>query len=98
MRKVSTVTALCAVAIAVATAATGAAAQGPLKVHGKVAVFATPINTLDSKGKSKTTQVTVTGKVKSRSECLAGRKIVFTEVTPSGSYTQSVTARSTRKG
>jgi len=98
MRKVSVAVALCAVAIAEATAATGAAAQGPLKVHGKVGVFAAPINTLDSKGKSKTTQVTVTGKVKSRSECLAGRKIVFTEVTPSGSYTQSVTARSTRKG
>ena len=98
MRKVSAAAALCAAAIAAVGAATGAAAQGPIKAHGKVAVFAAPVNTVDSKGKTKTTSVTVTGKVKSRSECLSGRRIVFTEVTPSGSRTQSVTARSNRKG
>ena len=98
MRKVYAAAALGAVAIVALAAASGAAAKGPLKVHGKVSVLATPNNTVDSKGKTKTTSVTVTGKVKSQDVCLSGRKIVFTEVTPSGSYTQSVTAVSNRKG
>jgi len=98
MRKVHVAVASCAVVLFAVAAASGAAAQGPLKVHGKVSVFPTPVNTLDSKGKTKTTSITVTGKVKSRAACLAGRKIEFTEVTPSGSYVQSVTATSTRNG
>lgn len=98
MRKVYFAAALGAVAIVAVAAASGAAAQGPLKVHGKTSVFATPVNTVDSKGKSKTTSITITGKVKSQATCLAGRKIVFTEVTPSGSFTQSVIASSTRNG
>src|SRR3954452_4324224 len=98
MRKMHAAAALGAVAIVALCAASGAAAQGPLKVHGKTAVFATPVNTLDSKGKTKTTSITVTGKVKSQASCLAGRKIEFTEVTPSGSYVQSVIATSSRNG
>ena len=98
MRKVQAAAALGAVAIVAVVAVSGAAAQGPLKVHGKATVFATPVNTVDSKGKTKTTDITVTGKVKSQSTCLAGRKIVFTEVTPSGSYVQSVTAVTNRNG
>jgi hypothetical protein len=98
MRKVHAAAALSAVAILAVVAATGAAAQGPLKVHGKAAVFATPINTVDSKGKTKTTDIQVTGKVKTRAACLAGRKIEFTEVTPSGSYVQTVTVVSSRNG
>jgi hypothetical protein len=98
MRKVYAAAALGAVAIVAVFAASGAAAKGPLKIHGKVTVFATPTNAVDSKGKTKTTQIAVTGKVKAREACLAGRKITFTEVTPSGSYSQSVTAVSTRKG
>jgi hypothetical protein len=61
-------------------------------------VFATPVNTLDSKGKTKTTSITVTGKVKTQASCLAGRKIEFTEVTPSGTYLQSAVATSSRSG
>jgi hypothetical protein len=98
MRKVFAAAALAAVAIVVLGAAVGAAAKGPLKVHGKLSVLATPTNTTDSKGKTKTTSVTVTGKVKAKSACLSGRKITFTEVTPSGSYPQSVTAVSNGKG
>jgi hypothetical protein len=98
MRKVQAATALSAVAILAVVAASGAAAQGPIKVHGKSAVFATPTNTTDSKGKVKTTSIEVTGKVKSQSACLGGRKIQFTEVTPSGSYVQTVTAVSSRNG
>jgi hypothetical protein len=98
MRKVFAAAALGAVAIVALGAAVGAAAKGPVKVHGKVSVFATPTNTVDSKGKSKTTSIEVTGKVKTRSACLAGRKIEFTEVTPSGSYVQSVTATTSRNG
>src|SRR3954453_16596095 len=98
MRKMHAAAPLGAVAIVALCAASGAAAQGPLKVHGKTAVFATPVNTVDSKGKTKTTSITVTGKVKSQAACLAGRKIEFTEVTPSGSYVQSVTATSARNG
>jgi hypothetical protein len=98
MRKVFAVAALGAVAIVAVVAASGAAAQGPLKVHGKTTVFPVPVNTVDSKGKTKTTDITVTGKVKTQSTCQGGRKIVFTEVTPSGSYVQSVTAVTTRNG
>jgi hypothetical protein len=98
MRKVYAAAALGAVAIVAVSAASGAAAEGPLKVNGKASVFATPINTVDSNGKTKTTSIEVTGKVKSRAACLAGRKITFTEVTPSGSYPQSVKAVSTRNG
>ncbi len=98
MRKVFATAVLGAVAIVALTAAVGAAAKGAVKVHGKASVFATPTNTLDSKGKSKTTEVQVTGKVKTRAACLAGRKIEFTEVTPAGSYVQSVTARTSRNG
>jgi hypothetical protein len=98
MRKVQAAAALGAVAIVALCAASGAAAQGPLKVHGKATVFATPVNAVDSKGKTKTTDIAVTGKVKTRPECAAGRKIVFTEVTPSGSYVQSVTATTNRNG
>jgi hypothetical protein len=98
MRKVHVAAALCAVALFAVVAANGAAAQGPLKVHGKASVFAAPVNTVDDKGKTKTTSITVTGKVKTRAACLAGRKIEFTEVTPSGSYVQSVTATSARNG
>ena len=90
--------ALGAVAIVALCAASGAAATGPLKIHGKVSVAAAPVNTVDSKGKTKTTSVTVTGKVKARSACLSGRRITFVEVTPSGSYPQSVTAKSNGKG
>jgi hypothetical protein len=98
MRKVFAAAALGAVAIVALSAAVGAAAKGPVKVHGKVSLTATPTNTVDSKGKSKTTSIEVTGKVKTRSACLAGRKIEFTEVTPSGSYVQSVTATTSRNG
>ena len=98
MRKMYAAAALGAVAIVAVPAASGAAAKGPLKVHGKVSVLATPINTTDSKGKTKTTSVTVTGKVKSKGACLSGRKITFFEVTPSGSYPQIVTAVSNGKG
>jgi hypothetical protein len=98
MRKVQAAAALCAVAVSAVVAANGAAAQGPLKVHGKVSVFPVPVNTVDSNGKTQTTSITVTGKVKSQATCLAGRKIEFTEVTPSGSYTQAVTAVSARNG
>jgi len=98
MRKVQAAAALSAVAIVAIAAASGAAAQGPAKVHAKVAVFPTPINTTDSKGKTKTTGVQVTGKVKTQATCLAGRKIEFTEVTPSGSYVQTVTAVASRNG
>jgi hypothetical protein len=98
MRKMHAAAALGAVAIVALCAASGAAAQGPLKVHGKTAVFATPVNTLDSKGKTKTTSITVTGKVKTQASCLAGRKIEFTEVTPSGTYLQSAVATSSRSG
>ena len=94
MRKVYAAAALGAVAIVAVFAASGAAAKGPLKVGGKMSVLATPINTADSKGKTKTTSVTVTGKVKAKGACLSGRKITFVEVTPSGSYGQSVTAMS----
>jgi hypothetical protein len=89
--------ALGAVAIVAVPAASGLRPR-PLKVHGKVSVLATPINTTDSKGKTKTTSVTVTGKVKAKGACLSGRKITFFEVTPSGSYPQSVTAVSNGKG
>lgn len=98
MRKVQAAAAFCAVAIVAVAAASGAAAQGPFKVHGKAAVFATPTDTLDSKGKAHTTSVEVTGKLKSRDACLGGRKIEFILVTPSGSYTQSVIATSSRNG
>jgi len=98
MRKVQAAAALSAVAIVAVAAASGAAAQGPVKVHGKVAVFATPINTTDSKGKTTTTGVQVTGKVKSQGTCLAGRKIEFTELTPAGSFVQTLTAVTTRNG
>lgn len=98
MRKMYAAAALGAVAIVAVPAASGAATKGPLKVHGKVSVLATPINTTDSKGKTKTTSVTVTGKVKAKGACLSGRKITFFEVTPSGSYPQSVTAVSNGKG
>lgn len=98
MRKVRAAAAFCAVAIVAVAAASGAVAQGPVKVHGKTSVFPTPVNTVDSKGKTHTTSITVTGKVKARAACLAGRKIEFTEVTPSGSYVQSVTAVTARKG
>jgi len=98
MRKMYAAAALGAVAIVAVPVASGAAAKGPLKVHGKVSVLATPINTTDSKGKTKTTSVTVTGKVKAKGACLSGRKITFFEVTPSGSYPQSVTAVSNGKG
>jgi hypothetical protein len=98
MRKVQAAAALSAVAIVAVAAASGAAAQGPAKVHGKVAVFPTPINTTDSKGKTKTTGVQVNGKVKTQATCLAGRKIEFTELTPSGSYVQTVTAVTSRNG
>jgi hypothetical protein len=98
MRKMYAAAVLGAVAIVAVPAASGAAAKGPLKVHGKVSVLATPINTTDSKGKTKTTSVTVTGKIKSKAACLSARKITFFEVTPSGSYPQSVTAVSNGKG
>jgi hypothetical protein len=98
MTKVHAAAALSAAAIVALSAASGVAAQGPLKVHGKTAVFATPVNTVDDKGKTKTTSITVTGKVKSRAACLAGRKIEFTEVTPAGSYVQNVTVVTSRNG
>jgi hypothetical protein len=98
MRKVYAAAALGAVAIVAVFAASGAAAKGPLKVHGKVSVFATPVNSTDSKGKTKTQSVTVTGKVKAKAACLSGRKITFVEVTPSGSWSQTVTASSNGKG
>jgi hypothetical protein len=98
MRKVYAAAALGAVAIVAVFAASGAAAKGPLKINGKVGLTATPINALDSSGKSKTTDITVTGKVKAKSACLSGRKITFVEVTPAGSWTQSVTVKSNGKG
>jgi hypothetical protein len=99
MRKVQAAALLSAVAIVALCAASGATAQGPEKVHGKVAVFATPTNeVVPPATKAKTTTVTVTGKVKAKSSCLTGRKIQFTELTPSGSYTQTVTAVSSRNG
>jgi hypothetical protein len=98
MRKVRAAAALGAVAIVAVAAASGAAAQGPEKVHGKIAVFATPVNTVDEKGKSHTTSVEVTGKLKTQGTCLGGRKVQFTYVTPSGSYPATETATSTRNG
>jgi hypothetical protein len=99
MRKVQGAAALSAVAIVAVAAASGAAAEGPLKVHGKAALTATPVNeVVPPSTKEKTTTITVTGKVKTQGTCLGGRKIVFTEVTPSGSYTQAVTAVSSRNG
>jgi hypothetical protein len=98
MRKVYAATALCAVAIVAVAAATGAAAKGPVKVHGKVGVLATPTSATDSKGKIKTTSVTVTGKLKTQGTCLGGRKIEFIYVTPAGSYSLSETATSARNG
>ena len=98
MRKVQAAAAFCAVAIVAVGAASGAAAQGPEKVRGKAAVFPTPVNTVDSKGKTHTTAITVTGKVKSQADCLSARKIQFTEVTPAGSFVQAVTVVSTRNG
>jgi hypothetical protein len=98
MRKVFAAAALSAVAIVALSAAIGAAAKGPVKLPGKVSVSPLPVNTTDSKGKSKTTSVTVTGKVKARGACLRGRKITFIEVTPAGSYPQSVTAKSSANG
>ncbi len=98
MRKVYSAAALGAVVIVAVFAASGAAAKGPLKLNGKVSVLPTPVNTTDSKGKTKTESVTVTGKVKARGACLSGRKITFVEVTPAGSWTQSVTAVSNSKG
>jgi hypothetical protein len=98
MRKVQAAAALGAVALLAASAATGAAAKGPLKVHGKAAVFATPINTLNSKGKNVTTSLTVTGKVKTQSTCASGRKIEFIIIDPRGSVQQSTTATTTRNG
>jgi hypothetical protein len=98
MRKVYAAVALGAVAILSVAAASGAAAQGPLKVHGKTAVLATPVNSTDSKGKSTTQSISVTGKVKAQSACTSRRKIEFIEVTPSGSYVQTVTATTSRNG
>jgi hypothetical protein len=98
MRKVHAAAALGAVAIVAVFAASGAAAKGPLKINGKVGVTAAPVNSVDSKGKAKTTDITVTGKVKAKSACLGGRKITFVEVTPAGSWSQSVTVKSNSKG
>lgn len=98
MRKVHAAAALGAVAIVAVFAASGAAAKGPLKINGKVGVTAAPVNTVDSKGKSKTTDITVSGKVKAKSACVSGRKITFVEVTPAGSWSQSVTVKSNSKG
>jgi hypothetical protein len=98
MRKAYAAAALCAVAIVAVAAASGAAAKGPLKVHGKVSVLATPTNTTDSEGKTTTTSVTVTGKLKTQGTCLGGRKIEFIYVTPAGSYTLTETATSARNG
>jgi len=98
MRKLYAAAALGAVAIVAVPAASGAAAKGPLKINGKVNVAATPVNTVDSKGKSKTSEITVSGKVKAKSACLSGRKITFVEVTPAGSWTQAVTVKSNGKG
>jgi len=98
MRKVHAAAALGAVAIVAVFAASGAAAKGPLKINGKVGVTAAPVNSVDSKGKAKTTDITVTGKVKAKSACLSGRKITFVEVTPAGSWSQSVTVKSNSKG
>jgi hypothetical protein len=99
MRKVQAAAALCAVAIVAVAAASGAAASGPLKVHGKVAVYATPNNTVTPPStKAKTTSVTVTGKLKTQGTCLGGRKIEFIYVTPAGSTALTETATSTRNG
>jgi hypothetical protein len=98
MRKLFAAAALSAVAILGVAAASGAAAQGPSKVPGKVSVLATPTNTTDDKGKTHTTSIEVTGKVKARSACQGGRRITFTFVTPSGSYVQGVTATTNRNG
>ena len=98
MRKVHAAAALGAVAIVAVFAASGAAAKGPLKINGKVGVTAAPVNSVDSKGKAKTTDITVSGKVKAKSACLSGRKITFVEVTPAGSWSQSVTVKSNSKG
>jgi hypothetical protein len=98
MRKVFAAAALSAAVLVAFIAASGAAAQGPLKVQGKTAVFATPTNTVDSKGKSHTTSVEVTGKVKSSAACTGNRTITFTFVTPSGSYPVDVTAVTNRNG
>lgn len=98
MRKLYAATALCAVAIVAVAAATGAAAKGPVKVQGKVGVLATPTNATDSKGKVKTTSVTVTGKLKTQGTCLGGRKIEFIYVTPAGSYSLAEKATSARNG
>jgi hypothetical protein len=98
MRKVHAAAALGAVAIVAIFAASGAAAQGPIKVRGKASVFPTPVNTLDSKGKSKTTSIQVIGKLKTRAACLAGRTIQFIEVSPAGSFVLNATVKTTGKG
>ena len=99
MRKVHAAVALCAAATVVVAAASGAAAKGPEKVHGKIAVYATPTNTTDpTTSKTKTTSVTVTGKLKTRGTCLGGRKVEFIYVTPAGSTPLTETASTARNG
>src|SRR4051812_6218545 len=97
MRKVQTSAALSAAAIVAIAAASGAAAQGPEKVHGKVAVFAEAINTTTPPStQAKTTSVEVSGKLKTRGTCLGARKIEFIYVTPAGSYALAETVTTAR--
>lgn len=98
MRKVFAAAALGAVAIVALGAAVGAGAKGPSKVQGKASVLPTPVNTVDSKGKTKTTSIQVTGKVKSKASCVAGRTIEFIEVSPAGSFVLDAKAKTNSKG
>jgi hypothetical protein len=99
MRKMHVAVALGVVAIVAVAPASGAAAKGQLKVNGKVNIVATPINEVTPPSTNPITKsVTVTGKVKSQAACVAGRKIQFTEVTPAGSFVQSVTVVTNSKG
>ena len=99
MRKVFATAALCAAAIVAISAASGAAANGPLKVRGKASLNATPTNEATPPSTAeKTTSVAVTGKVKTQDTCAARRKVKFIYVTPAGSYPLSETAVTTRKG
>jgi hypothetical protein len=99
MRKVQAVAALGAAATLAVAAATGASAQGPARIHGKVAVYATPTNTTDpNTSKTTTSSVEVTGKLKTQGVCLGGRKVEFIYVTPAGTQVLSETAISARNG
>ena len=78
MRKMYAAAAFCAVAIVAVAAVERGSRPGATEGAREGIRVPDPVNTLDSKGKAHTTSITVTGKVKTRSACLAGRKVEFT--------------------